>query len=62
MPPELLEDAKAALVKTQEMAQKSFGLELRVATLPVAKIRAAAWKAWSAAGRTFRAGTAKPSA
>ena len=41
VPPELLEDAKAALVKTQEMAQKSFGLELRVATLPVAKIRAA---------------------
>ena len=34
---ELLEDAKAALVKTQEMAQKSFGLELRVATVPVAQ-------------------------
>ena len=41
VPPELLEDAKAALVKTQEMAQKSFSLELRVATLPVAKIREA---------------------
>jgi len=41
VPPQLLEDAKAALVKTQEMAQQSFGLELRVATLPVAKIRAA---------------------
>jgi len=41
VPPELLEDAKAALVKTQEMAQKSFGLELRVATVPVAKIREA---------------------
>ena len=36
VPPQLLEDAKAALVKTQEMALKSFGLELRVATLPVA--------------------------
>ena len=41
VPPPLLEDAKAALVKTQEMAQKSFGLELRVATVPVARIRAA---------------------
>ena len=43
VPPPLLEDAKAALVKTQEMAQKSFGLELRVATVPVAKIRAAGY-------------------
>ena len=41
VPPQLLEDAKAALVKTQEMAQKSFGLALRVATVPVATIRAA---------------------
>ena len=41
VPPQLLEDAKAALVKTQEMARNSFGLELRVATLPVAKIREA---------------------
>ena len=43
VPAELLEDAKAALVKTQEMAQKSFGLELRVATIPVAKIREAGY-------------------
>jgi hypothetical protein len=41
VPPSLLEDAKAALLKTQEMAQSSFGLELRVATVPVAKIREA---------------------
>jgi hypothetical protein len=41
VPPELLDDAKAALVKTQEMAQNSFGLDLRVAAVPVAKIRAA---------------------
>ena len=41
VPPQLLEDAKAALVKTQEMAMRSFGLELRVATVPVEKIRAA---------------------
>ena len=43
VPPELLEDAKAALVKTQEMANKSFGLALRVATIPVAGIRAAGY-------------------
>jgi len=43
VPPELLEDAKAALAKTQEMARKSFGLELRVATVPLAKIRAAGY-------------------
>jgi hypothetical protein len=41
VPPELLEDTKAALVKTQEMARGSFGLELRVATVPVATIREA---------------------
>jgi hypothetical protein len=41
VPPQLLDDAKAALVKTQEMAQKSFGLDLRVATVPVTKIREA---------------------
>jgi hypothetical protein len=39
VPPGLLEDAKAALVKTQEMALSSFGLELRVATVPLALIR-----------------------
>jgi hypothetical protein len=41
VPPELLADARSALVKTQAMARKSFGLELRVATLPVARVRAA---------------------
>ena len=41
VPAGLLEDAKAALVKTQEMAMSSFGLELRVATIPVALIRTA---------------------
>jgi hypothetical protein len=41
VPPELLDDARAALVKTREMARKSFGLELRVATLPVARVREA---------------------
>jgi hypothetical protein len=41
VPPQLLEDAKGALVKTQEMAKNSFNLELRVATIPVATIRKA---------------------
>jgi len=41
VPPPLLEDAKGALVKTQEMAKNSFNLELRVATIPVATIRKA---------------------
>jgi hypothetical protein len=41
VPPGLLEDTKAALMKTREMAMSSFGLELRVATVPVATIREA---------------------
>jgi hypothetical protein len=48
VPPQLLEDAKAALVKTQEMAKDSFGLELRVATLPIAQIRKAGLDIWVA--------------
>ena len=43
VPPGFLDDAKAALVKVQEMAQKSFALELRVATIPVSQIRAAGY-------------------
>lgn len=41
VPPELLDDARAALLHTQELARKSFDLDLRIATLPVARIRAA---------------------
>jgi hypothetical protein len=41
VPPQLLEDARAALLKTQEVAKKSFGLDLRVATIPVAEVRRA---------------------
>jgi len=48
VPPQLLEDARAALAKTQEMARDSFGLELRIATLPVAAIRAAGHDIWVA--------------
>jgi len=41
VPPELLNDAHAALLQTQALARKSFDLELRIASLPVARIRAA---------------------
>lgn len=41
VPPELLASARAALLKTQALARKSFALELRVATMPVARIREA---------------------
>ncbi len=41
VPPALLEDVRAALVKTRDMAHASFGLELRVATLPATRVRAA---------------------
>jgi len=39
VPPELLDDARAALLRTQELAHRSFGLDLRIATVPVAHIR-----------------------
>ena len=41
VPPQLLDAARAALLQTQAMASQSFGLDLRVATLPMAHIRAA---------------------
>ena len=41
VPPRLLDDTRAALVKTQEIARDGFGLELRIATVPVARIVAA---------------------
>ena len=41
VPPELLEDTQAALAKTREMARTSFGLDLRVATVPAARVREA---------------------
>jgi Protein of unknown function (DUF3095) len=41
VPPSLLDAARAALLTTQEMARRSFGLELRVATIPVARVREA---------------------
>ena len=41
VPPELLEDTQAALAKTREMARASFGLDLRVATVPAARVREA---------------------
>lgn len=41
VPPELLDAARAALRRTREVAQQSFRLDLRIATLPVARIREA---------------------
>ncbi|MCW5590509.1 MAG: DUF3095 domain-containing protein [Burkholderiales bacterium] len=41
VPPQLLDAARAVLLRTRELAQKSFGLDLRIATLPVARIREA---------------------
>ncbi len=41
VPPELLDSARAVLLRTQELAHKSFALDLRVATLPVTRIREA---------------------
>jgi hypothetical protein len=39
VPVALLADAQAALAKTRDMARASFGLELRVATVPAARVR-----------------------
>jgi hypothetical protein len=41
VPADLLDDVRGALAKTREMASRSFALELRVATLAVARVRAA---------------------
>jgi hypothetical protein len=41
VPPALLGDARAALAKTRDMACASFGLELRVATVPATRVREA---------------------
>ena len=41
VPPPLLEDVRAALAKTRDMARASFGLDLRVATVPVSRVREA---------------------
>ncbi len=39
VPPHLLEDTRAALSKTREIARDSFGLDLRIGTVPMAHIR-----------------------
>ncbi len=43
VPPRLLDDTRAALAKTQEIARDGFGLELRIATVPVVRIREAGY-------------------
>ena len=40
VPPHLLEDTRAALSKTREIAKESFELDLRIGTVPMADIRA----------------------
>jgi hypothetical protein len=40
VPQQLLEATRAALAKTQEVARDAFGLDLRIATVPVTDIRA----------------------
>ena len=41
IPAALLDDVQGALAKTRDMARASFGLELRVATVPAARVREA---------------------
>jgi len=41
VPPEIVDDVRAALAKTRDMARASFGLDLRVATVPAARVREA---------------------
>ena len=48
VPAELLDDARAALLRTQELARKSFDLDLRIATLPVRRIDEAGLSVWVA--------------
>lgn len=41
IPPGMLDDVRAALAKTRDVARQSFQLDLRIATLPVARVREA---------------------
>ena len=41
VPPQLLQAARDALLQSQHVAKSSFGLDLRIATLPLAQVRAA---------------------
>lgn len=44
VPPHLLEDTRAALSKTREIATHSFGLDLRIGTVPMSAIRAGGYE------------------
>jgi hypothetical protein len=44
VPLRLLEDTRAALAKTQEIGTDAFGLDLRIATVPMARIREAGYR------------------
>ncbi len=48
VPGELLDAARAALLRTQELARASFNLDLRIATLPVKRIDEAGLSVWVA--------------
>ena len=43
VPPELLDDTRAALAKTQVVARDSFEIDLRIATVPAQRIREAGY-------------------
>jgi hypothetical protein len=44
VPPHLLEDTRAALAKTREIATESFDLDLRIGTVPMADLRRAGYE------------------
>lgn len=44
VPPHLLDDTRAALSKTREIAASSFGLDLRIGTVPMTEIRKAGFE------------------
>ena len=44
VPPRMLEPTRAALAMTREIARDSFALDLRIATVPVSRIRAAGYE------------------
>lgn len=44
VPERLLEGTRAALAKTQEIGADAFGLDLRIATVPVARLRGAGYR------------------
>lgn len=52
VPADLLEPTRAALLQTQQLARRSFGLELRIGTVPVRAIERPGFAIWIARHRT----------